>query len=172
MTNQPPPPEELVSSETRIGQCLPTWSIHPAAAELGDVAALADHAMALRAALAAATARAVRAGQALARWKVCENCGEALTAPGMCDRAVTEREKVLELMHEETLTRAESAEAQLAALSASLEQIEQEMKRLLRLTEMSYGPLVDRWPHINQKLDEWQKRLAVLRTSPAPPEPR
>jgi len=49
----------------------------------------------------------------LARWKVCENCGGMLDGPGICSEAISEREKGLEAMHAETLTRAEMAEAEL-----------------------------------------------------------
>jgi len=56
----------------------------------------------------------------LARWKVCGNCGEPLEGPGHCGSAVTEHEKALEQMHEETLTRAEQAEADLARLKEEL----------------------------------------------------
>lgn len=59
----------------------------------------------------------------VARWKVCENCGEPLTAPGICDRAVSEKEKGLEQMHEDTLTRAEKAEAERDALLQRVQQI-------------------------------------------------
>jgi len=50
----------------------------------------------------------------LARWQICENCGEPLDGPGICSNAISEREKGLEQMHEEALTRAEMAEAELA----------------------------------------------------------
>lgn len=56
----------------------------------------------------------------LARWKICENCGEPLVGPGICDQAITESQKNLELMHEETLTRAEQAEADVALLRRQL----------------------------------------------------
>lgn len=52
----------------------------------------------------------------LARWQVCGNCGEKLEGPGHCGSAVTEHEKGLERMLDETLTRAEKAEEALALL--------------------------------------------------------
>lgn len=52
----------------------------------------------------------------LAHWQTCSNCGKKMSAPGICDDAVTEREKGLGLMHAETLTRAEAAEAEVATL--------------------------------------------------------
>ena len=42
----------------------------------------------------------------LKHWQICENCGEPLEGPGICSKAISEREKGLELMHEEALTRA------------------------------------------------------------------
>lgn len=58
--------------------------------------------------------------QELAHWKICENCGEPLEGPGICGRAISEREKGLEAMHEETLTRAESAEQEKERLRQTL----------------------------------------------------
>ena len=63
-----------------------------------------------------AEARVETLQEELARWKVCENCGESLTGPGICDKAISEKEKGLEEMCEQALTRAEKAEADLAAL--------------------------------------------------------
>lgn len=72
-------------------------------------------------ALDAVRADLVTMGLELARWKVCANCGEPLTEPGICDKAVSEHEKGLELMHEQTLTRAEVAEAERALLREQVE---------------------------------------------------
>lgn len=66
----------------------------------------------------------------LAHWKICGNCGEALEGPGHCGSAVTEHEKALELMHEETLTRAEQAEADLATLRAGIAALEQDIAKV------------------------------------------
>lgn len=72
----------------------------------------------LAAQLAAVTAE-------LARWKVCSNCGQPLEAPGHCGHAVSERERGLEQMHEETLTRAEADEAEVARLRAQFQRSQQ-----------------------------------------------
>ena len=63
--------------------------------------------------LAICRAEVARLTAELARWKVCENCGGMLDGPGICSEAISEREKGLEAMHAETLTRAEMAEAEL-----------------------------------------------------------
>lgn len=60
--------------------------------------------------IAEANRRVEQAEQELAKWKVCENCGEALRSPGICDQAVSEREKGQELMIDQLLTRCEQAE--------------------------------------------------------------
>lgn len=64
-------------------------------------------------------------------WQTCSNCGQQMSAPGICDAAVNEKMRGLELMHEQTLARAEQAEsmhqqdaAQIAALTAQLQQAE------------------------------------------------
>ena len=69
-----------------------------------------------------------RLREELAHWKVCMNCGEALVAPGICDKAVSESEKGLELMLNEAFdmrdqqkARAEAAEAQHVAAQAQVE---------------------------------------------------
>ena len=67
----------------------------------------------------------------LAHWQTCSNCGKKMSAPGICDDAVTEREKGLELMQDETLTRAEKTEAEVATLRERHE----DMSRLYRLAE-------------------------------------
>jgi hypothetical protein len=56
----------------------------------------------------------------LAYWQTCANCGERMTGPGICDNAISEREKGLELMHEETLTRAETAESRCQHLEQAI----------------------------------------------------
>ena len=58
----------------------------------------------------------------LVHWKTCDNCGEPLAGPGICDKAVGEQNRGLELMHEETLTRAEQAEAEVARLTREREE--------------------------------------------------
>ena len=52
--------------------------------------------------------------QELAYWKVCENCGEPMEGPGICSKAVSEREHGQEQMIEGLLTRAEKAEQERA----------------------------------------------------------
>lgn len=68
--------------------------------------------------LASMTAERDALREELAKWKICENCGEPLAGPGICDQAISEKEKGLEQMWEETMTRAETAERELAEARA------------------------------------------------------
>ena len=60
----------------------------------------------------------------LAKWKICENCGEPLAGPGICDKAISDKEKGLEQMWEDTLTRAETAERELAEARAEIDRLD------------------------------------------------
>jgi hypothetical protein len=70
--------------------------------------------------LAAATAERDALREELAKWKICENCGEPLAGPGICDKAISDKEKGLEQMWEDTLTRAETAERELIEARAEI----------------------------------------------------
>lgn len=89
-------------------------------------AAICDSHEALRAKL-------IEVERELAHWKICENCGTPLTGPGICDNAISEREKGLELMHEETLTRAIEAESKLAKVERERDSLELTQRRILWL---------------------------------------
>ena len=52
----------------------------------------------------------------LAHWKTCSFCGQQMEAPGHCSDGETEQVAGLKSMHEQTLTRAEAAEAALRDL--------------------------------------------------------
>lgn len=56
----------------------------------------------------------------LESWKTCVNCHEPLSAPGICDKAVTEREKGLESMYEQAIAMRDEAMAQRDALVQAL----------------------------------------------------
>jgi hypothetical protein len=95
--------------------------------------------------------------QELAHWKICENCGEPLTGPGICDRAISEHEKGLEQMHEEALTRAEAAEARLLA-------VEQELTRtrgLVRLCSAHPGTVHETCPYCTIALYKEQHQTSL-----------
>lgn len=66
----------------------------------------------------ALVARVEAGEQELARWKICELCGQPMDAPGMCSSGETEKAAGYQLMLDETLSRAEQAEAKLTAADA------------------------------------------------------
>ena len=57
----------------------------------------------------------------LRRWQVCANCGENLSEPGICDKAVGEKQEGLESMCQQALDMRDKAQAQAARLRAALE---------------------------------------------------
>lgn len=112
----------------------------------------------------------------LARWKICENCGEPLAGPGICDRAISESEKGLELMLEETLQRAEQAEAALTRAQAAQREQLQEYGRHnddcdVWMWELGFTGVTFSQPQINLKQSCSCGFLAALRhAGDAPPE--
>ena len=99
----------------------------------------------------------------LARWKICENCGEPLEGPGICGRAVSERERGLEEMHEQTLTRAEAAESRLTALEETLSSLEQDVRAKLPSGDGRWEAVCD---EVCRRLAD---ELAALRARLTPP---
>lgn len=95
----------------------------------------------------------------LAHWKICENCGEALSGPGICDHAISEREKGLELMHEETLTRAEAADTQRAEARQQIASLQKDIATERGLTSTMFGRMVAE----GLRADSAESSLAVLR---------
>lgn len=62
-----------------------------------------------------------RLREEIRHWQTCSNCGETMDAPGHCTNAETEATKGFALMHEEALTRAEAAEAEVTRLTREME---------------------------------------------------
>jgi hypothetical protein len=67
---------------------------------------------------------------ALKYWQTCANCGEAMDRPGVCAKAISEREKGLEAMHEQTMQRAEQAESALDAMTRERAALKEEKLQL------------------------------------------
>lgn len=85
-----------------------------------------------------AKAEVARLTEELARWKICENCGGVLDGPGICGHAISEKEKGLELMHAETLDRAEKAEAEISRLQSALASVTQERDEAKKICHKYY----------------------------------
>jgi len=67
------------------------------------------------------TTRIEQLEQELAYWKTCKLCGQLMEEPGYCSDGIAEDVAGYKVMHEQTLTRAEQAEARVKELEKALE---------------------------------------------------
>lgn len=115
-----------------------------------------------------AEARAQAAEQERDEWKICINCGETLQAPGVCSKAISEREKGQDEVIEQLLIRAEAAEADARSLRSALQTLVEQAEAVVEDTNGAFIMAhVHGMPYTGRTMD-----LKAARAAISPQEPR